>query len=186
VPEPRPWTSAVLIALPELTDYTDRWRTAWYDDLRPDVSIADQVPPHVTVLAPWAKDPADAFALARLAATVGGFGRLDLRFETAGAFGNGVVFLQPEPIEVLTGLLRAVAGAFPEFPPYGGDHPDPHPHVTVSARGGAEVLAEVEAALATEVPPRVSVDHLGIYAPSADGVWRERGRVPLRPGTVHV
>ena len=170
------WTSAVLIALPSLAAYTDRWRTLSYDDLS-DVPIAEQVPPHVTVLVPWARDPEDAEARVRLAHAVAGFGPVELSFGSAGLFSNGVVYLEPEPD--LTGLVRAVIAAFPEFPAYGGGHPDPHPHVTVSARSGAAVLAEVEAALATEQPPRVTVDHLGIYAPTADGVWHERGRVPL-------
>lgn len=169
------WTSAVLISLPSLAAYTDRWRTASHDDVS-DLPIAEQAPPHVTVLVPWAHDPEDAEARVRLTEAVAGFGPVELSFGSAGLFSNGLVYLVPEPD--LTGLLRAVTGAFPELPAYGG-HPDPYAHVTVSARGGATVLAEVEAALATEQPPRVTVDHLGIYAPTADGVWHERGRVPL-------
>jgi hypothetical protein len=169
------WTSAVLISVRELAGYTDRWRTVSYDDLS-DMPIADQVPPHVTVLVPWARDPDDAEARERLAGAVAGFGPV-LCFGSAGLFSNGVVYLEPEPD--LTGLLRAVGTAFPEFPAYGGGHPDPRPHLTVSARGGVAVLADVEVALAIEQPPRVPVDHLAIYAPTADGVWHERGRVPL-------
>lgn len=169
----------MLIALPELADYTDRWRKTSYDDRAPGIPIADMVPPHITVLVPWA-DPADAAALERLAKAVEGFGPLDLTFEQADAFGNGsVVFLQPSPVDVLTELLRAVAAAFPEHPPYGGNHPDPHPHVTVAMDGDAQVLASVRSALATASPPAVRVDRLGVYAPSADGVWRERTTVPL-------
>lgn len=169
----------MLIALPELADYTDRWRKTSYDERMPGVPIADLVPPHITVLVPWA-DPADDAALDRLAKAVQGFGVLELTFAQADAFGNGsVVFLQPEPADVLTGLLRTVAAAFPEHPPYGGSHPDPHPHVTVAMDGDAQVLASARSALAVGSPPAVRVDSLGVYAPSADGVWRERSTVTL-------
>lgn len=168
--------SAVLVAVPELAAWTDRWRSVSVHRSS-GLSLAVQVPPHITVLVPWAV-PDDSGALTRLAAVAGSLKPVEVGFGSAGAFPNGTVFLEPSPD--LTPMLRAVATAFPEFPAYGGDHPDPHPHLTVSAEGGAEVLASVEAALASEPPPpRVLIDHLHVYAPGDDGVWRECDRVRL-------
>jgi len=66
------WRAAVLLALPELAGWTDRWRTASYSSSRPELSIAERVPPHITVLVRWvAPDPG---ALDRLRTAVDGFG----------------------------------------------------------------------------------------------------------------
>jgi hypothetical protein len=43
------WTSAVLIALPEPTGYTDRWRTVSYDDLSVETALAQEQPPRAAV-----------------------------------------------------------------------------------------------------------------------------------------
>ncbi len=173
------WRTAVLIAIPELAAYTDRWRTVSYAEDHPGISIADRIPPHITVLVPWVRDPADPEVLARLAAAVEGVGPLEIAFPVAGAFPGGTVFLRPEPFDVLTELIRAVAAAFPDHPPYGGEYPDPHPHLTVSAAGGAPVLAEVEAAVAAETPPTVRVDELTIWVAADGDAWRQTGRVAL-------
>ena len=169
------WESAVLVAVPELAAWTDRWRAASVDES--GLALAEQVPPHVTVLVPWAP-PGDPGARERLGAVAARLEAVEVGFTSAGVFSSGTVFLEPSPD--LRPVLRAVAAAFPEYPAYGGDHPDPHPHLTVSTAGGAAVLAEVEAALASEAaPPRVLIDHLHVYAPDERGVWRERDRVRL-------
>ena len=169
------WESAVLVAVPEVAVWTDRWRSASMRES--GRSLAEHVPPHVTVLVPWAK-PDDAAALGRLAEVAGSLEPVEIGFGSAGLFPNGTVFLEPSPD--LRPMVRAVLRAFPELPPYDGDHPDPHPHLTVSSAGGAAVLAEVEAALAAgPPPPRVWVDHLHVYAPDEQGIWRERDRVRL-------
>ena len=169
------WESAVLVAVPELAAWTDPWRSGAVGES--GLSLAEQVPPHVTVLVPWARVD-DAAALERLAEVAGSLEPVEVGFTSAGVFPGGTVFLEPSPD--LGPMVRAVLRAFPEFPPYDGDHPDPHPHLTVSSAGGAAVLAEVEAALAAgPPPPSVLVDHLHVYAPEADGVWRERDRVRL-------
>ena len=169
------WESAVLVAVPELAAWTDGWRSASRDEK--GLSLAAQVPPHITVLVPWAS-PDDPAARERLVGVAAALEPVEVGFESAGLFPNGTVYLKPSPD--LTPMLRAVAAAFPEYPAYGGTIPDPHPHLTLSIAGGAEVLAEVEAALASEPAlPRVLVDHLHVYAPGDDDVWRERDRVRL-------
>jgi 2'-5' RNA ligase len=175
------WRTAVLLALPELAGYTDRWRTASYSRSRPELSIAERIPPHVTVLIPWAADPDDAVARERLAAAVAGLGALELSFPEADVFASGTVYLRPEPFGLVLGLLRAVYAAFPEHAPYGGEYPDPHPHLTVSGEGGEPVLAQVRAALAEGAPPAVRVDELTIWASSDGGIWHRTGSVPLAP-----
>ena len=59
--------------------------------------------------------------------------------------------------------------------------PDPHPHLTISssAQGGAQVLAEAQAALAAEEVPTVHLDDLTIWREGDDGIWQLTGSVPL-------
>jgi len=173
------WRSAVLIALPELAGWTDRWRGASYAGDHPRLPIARRVPPHVTVLVPWVADPAGGEALGRLRDAVAGFGPLELSFPAADEFPGGTVFLRPEPFGVVRELVRSVLAAFPECPPYDGEHPDPHPHVTVSADGGPPVLDEVRAAVAAEQPPVVRVDAVAIWASATGEVWQPAGEVAL-------
>ena len=169
------WESAVLVAVPEVAGWTDRWRSASMRES--GRSLAEHVPPHITVLVPWAASD-DADAVQRLAMVARTLEPVEVSFESAGVFPNGTVFLEPSPD--LGPMVRAVLRAFPEFPAYGGQHPDPHPHLTLSSDGGAEVLADVEAALAAgPPPPRIRVDHLHVYAPDDEGIWRERDRVRL-------
>ncbi len=90
-----------------------------------------------------------------------------------------MVWLRPEPHPGLSSLLAAVLAAFPEFPPYDGLHPEPTPHLTVSADGDERVLAEVRATLADTGPVEADVDRISVFARDVDDVWREHAAVPL-------
>ncbi|MFI6673493.1 2'-5' RNA ligase family protein [Kribbella sp. NPDC050470] len=121
--------SAILITVPELADFTDRWRSVSHSTARPHVPLTELIPPHVTVRA----------------------------------------------------LLLAVFEAFPECPPYGGEFPDPHPHLTISsaAQGGPDVVAEATEALAAAPAPTARLTEVGLWREGDDSVWRQFGAVPL-------
>jgi 2'-5' RNA ligase len=173
------FTSGVLLALPELAGFTARWRSTSYAPNHPDLPIERRFPPHVTVLTPWA-DPDDDDALDLLRTVARGLDPFELVFAEVGTFDRGsVVWLVPEPVGVLTEVLDAVHGAFPDRPPYGGRFADPVPHLTVSADAGPGVADEVRSALAEQGPLRARATSLDVYARGADGVWRERVRMPF-------
>jgi hypothetical protein len=181
----RPWAepdglTAILIAVPELGDYTDRWRSVSSSPSRPDKALSDLVPPHVTVLVPWVTDP-EPEHVQRLIDALAGLEPFELGFAGVGQFPNGTVYLRPEPFDEVRMLIWTVLKAFPECPPYGGDHPDPHPHLTISSSvtGTLAVIAEAEAALAAEPPPSVLLDDLTIWREGDDMVWNLVGSVPL-------
>src|SRR6188474_1156057 len=94
------------------------------------------VPAHVTVLYPFLPSaeltPAVRRRIARLTRDVRPF---EVRFERTGRF-PGVVWLAPEPAEPFVALTELLAGAFPEYPPYGGAHDEIVPHLTLGL--GAE------------------------------------------------
>ncbi|MGW7679334.1 2'-5' RNA ligase family protein [Kribbella sp. NPDC054772] len=172
--------TAILITVPELAAYTERWRSVSRSTARPQVPLTELIPPHVSVLVPWVAEPTDA-DIARLRSAVSSVEQFDLSFPTAGQFPNGTAWLRPEPFDTVRSLLQAVFAAFPECPPYGGEFPDPHPHLTISssAQGGPDVVAEANAALAAAPAPSIKLTELGLWRENAEGVWRQFGAVPL-------
>lgn len=180
-----PWAArtgltAILIAVPELAEFTDRWRSVSFSLARPHVALTELIPPHITVLVPWVPDPRPEH-VQRLEDAIAEIEPFELSFPTAGQFPNGTVWLRPEPFDQVTDLLRTVIATFPDCAPYGGEFPDPHPHLTISSshQGGPAVLAEAEAVLATEEPPTVRLDDLTLWREGDDGVWQLTGSVPL-------
>lgn len=180
-----PWAAqtgrtAILIAVPELTEFTDRWRSSSYSTAWPTAALTELVPPHVTVLVPWLRDPKpeDVQRLEDAVATLEPF---ELTFSTAGQFPNGTAWLRPEPFDRVRDLLATVIAAFPECPPYGGEFPDPHPHLTIasSAQGSPALVAEAQAALAAEEIPSIRLDDLTIWREGDDGVWQLTGAVAI-------
>jgi 2'-5' RNA ligase len=180
-----PWATrtgltAILITVPELTEFTDRWRSASYSPARPTLALNELIPPHVTVLVPWRQE-ASPEAVQRLEDAVAGIEPFELTFPTAGQFPNGTTWLRPEPFDRVRELVATVLAAFPECPPYGGDHPDPQPHLTIasSAQGGPALVAEAQAALDAEELPAIRLDDLTIWREGDDGIWQLTGAVAL-------
>ncbi|WP_329003857.1 2'-5' RNA ligase family protein [Kribbella sp. NBC_00709] len=176
--------TAILITVPELAAYTDRWRSVSRSTARPQVPLTELIPPHVTVLVPWVAEPTDA-DVARLRSAVSSVEPFELSFPSAGQFPNGTAWLRPEPFDTVRSLLHTVFEAFPECPPYGGEFPDAHPHLTISSssQGGPAVVAEANAALAATPAPSVQLTELGLWREDADGVWQQFGAVPLGSAT---
>ena len=172
--------SAILITVPELAAYTDRWRSVSRSSARPHLPLTELIPPHVTVLVPWVVEPTDSDVL-RLRTAVTGFAPVELSFPTAGQFPNGTAWLRPEPYDTVCSLLQAVYEAFPQCPPHGGEFPDARPHLTISssAQGGPTVVAEAQAALDATQAPTVELTDLGLWREGADEAWRQFGFVPL-------
>ena len=172
--------TAILITVPELAAYTERSRSASRSTARSHVPLTELIPPHVTVLVSWVAEPTEA-DVRRLAEAVASFEPFELRFPTAGQFPNGAAWLKPEPYDAVVSLLYLVFQAFLECPPYGGEFPDPQPHLTISSseQGGPAIVAEAREALAAAPAPRIQLTELGLWREDEDGVWRQFGAVPL-------
>jgi len=172
--------TAILITVPELAAYTQRWRSVSRSSARSHVPLTELIPPHVSVLVPWVAEPTEA-DVQRLADAVASFEPFELSFPTAGQFPNGTAWLKPEPYGDVVSLLFSVYQAFPECPPYVGEFPDPQPHLTISssAQGGPAVVAEAQEALAAAPAPSIQLTELGLWREGDGGVWRQFGAVPL-------
>ncbi|WP_433011051.1 2'-5' RNA ligase family protein [Kribbella sp. CA-294648] len=180
-----PWAAptgrtAILIAVPELTEFTDRWRSVSYSSAWPTAALSELVPPHVTVLVPWLRDPKPE-DVQRLEDAVADLEPFELTFSTAGQFPDGTTWLRPEPFDRVRDLVATVLAAFPECPPYDGEVPDPQPHLTIasSAQGSPALVAEAQAALAAEEIPSIRLDDLTIWREGDDGVWQLTGAVAI-------
>jgi hypothetical protein len=172
--------SAIDVYLPELAGLLDRWRL-------PTVSVAALgVPPHITVLYPWRPAPLRASDIAEAEAAVRDFPSFGITLGQLGRF-PGVLYLRPEPEDTLRALMRRLADAFPDTPPYGGQFPDPTPHLTVAKAGSESELdtleADVSAQLAPHLPLTLTVRQLAIEEEGSDGVWSVRAIIALRGST---
>ncbi|MFE5617020.1 2'-5' RNA ligase family protein [Streptomyces sp. NPDC056470] len=118
-----------------------------------------------------------ALPAAELADVLGSRRAFGLRFERCGRLPD-VLHLVPEPDTQLRQLTEAIAGHWPEAPPYGGRFADIVPHLTIAQGQEDAVMAEIEADLSGELPftSRVSSVELIVH----DGTtWRERASFAL-------
>jgi hypothetical protein len=172
--------SAVLVPFPEAERVVSPHRA------RLDRAAALGVPAHVTVLYPFvppsAITPSVVEALAGAVASVSAFG---CEFLETAWFGDDVLWLAPRPEAPFQALIHAVCAAFPGYLPYGGDHADPVPHLTVGERpdGGVAELRAAEAAVRPGLPIRARVSRVWLMAGrSSPGSWRTLAELPLAAG----
>lgn len=147
-----PGHGVLLVGVPQL----ERWiraRTVHYDPafLSADPGFAHA---HVTVLAPFPAERADAAAA--VASAVEPF---DYRLERLETFPDGVVHLVPEPDDGFRRLTEAALAAVPEAAPYWGRF-EPTPHLTLDRLGGGVTAVSTRALLADAVPAACRAERL--------------------------
>ena len=99
-----------------------------------DPSAPQGVPAHVTVLFPFVPARAvDDGTVATLRRAVREVAPFSFRLDAVGWFGDDFVWLAPNPPEPFAELTERTARAFPDHPPYEGEH-EPVPHLTVGYR----------------------------------------------------
>jgi hypothetical protein len=113
--------TALVVAVPEAEPLVGPARSRY------DLADKTGIPAHITILFPFgdredgldelfARFPPFDFALVSVR-----------RWPT-------VLWLAPEPSEPFVALTNAVADRYPEYPPYGGEHDEVIPHLTVGHR----------------------------------------------------
>ncbi|MGJ7500589.1 2'-5' RNA ligase family protein [Variovorax sp. ZT5P49] len=99
---------------------------------RYDATVALGVPAHITVLVPF-MDPASITpeVLERVRQALHQTPSFAFSLAKVGRFPE-TAYLVPEPAAPFIEMTLALVGAFPDFPPYGGEHQGVIPHLTVA------------------------------------------------------
>jgi hypothetical protein len=162
--------TALVLVVPEAQPLVGAFR-ARHDP----AAVARGVPPHVTVLVPFVP-PAELSDLVRsqVRAHAAGLDAFNADVTHVSTF-SGHVWLAPAPRDRFLALIRRTYARFPEYPPYGGDHPEPEPHLTVGQAESASALAAMAACAERELEPGLPlpfrVDALTLLEEGSDGVW---------------
>ncbi|GAA4261806.1 2'-5' RNA ligase family protein [Dactylosporangium darangshiense] len=139
--------TAVIVPVEAAEPLVGRFRAAY------DPAAGWGVGAHVTVLFPFVPpDALDAAALADLAAAVASVPRFTATLTAARWFDERVLWLAPEPAEGFRALTAAVWARFPDYPPYGGQHAEVIPHLTVGDSAPVDRLRAAQAAIEPLLP----------------------------------
>lgn len=163
--------SALIVPVPEVEPAVGRHRA----DL--DRSAAWGVPAHVTVLYPFLPpERIDDTVLVELRGILAGMPGFTVTFRRVGWFGDGVVWLAPEPDRPFRDLTAALWQRFPESPPYRGEFTEVVPHLTIGHDAGRQTLAQAAGAVQPHLPITATVTGVRL-------IVGESGRIPWR--TLH-
>ncbi len=139
---------------------------------------------HVTALYPWLAAPTTPEQRTELAEVLADQSPVELTVDRLGRFPEGVLFLvlSEESEASVRALTRLLVKSFPACVPYGGAHPDPHPHVTVAMGSPSELDAiqgEVAVALDVLLPMTFVRREVVVMEQQPDGTWSQAHRVAL-------
>ncbi|HEY9291706.1 MAG TPA: 2'-5' RNA ligase family protein [Microlunatus sp.] len=166
--------SAVLLTFDELREVVDPWRR---DSVIADgdgVSLADVIPPHMTIASPAHSDPLSDAAGGLLQESVEGISPFWLRFSEVATFPHGTVFIAPDHSDDLDRLFQQLADGFRGF---GGIRADHVWHLSIARRGGMPLAERFRTSFE---PIRVPVEHVAIWTqdePASPWLMRHRARL---------
>ncbi|MBA3364282.1 MAG: 2'-5' RNA ligase family protein [Actinobacteria bacterium] len=141
------------------------------------------VPAHVTLIVPFthareftADREADVGAVLRRFRSFP-FTLVRLRrFEDA-----GVLYLAPEPAEPFVEMIQALVAAFPEHPPYEGQHATIVPHVTIAELAEPNVMSQVRVGMRDALPIEAIADRVLLIERTEEVRWEVRRTFELEP-----
>jgi 2'-5' RNA ligase len=148
---------ALVLVLPEprLEELRDRFDAK---------AKAAGIPLHITLLFPFGLGES---GLAELFASWNPLRFSLTRVET---FPEAAVWLAPEPVDELRERILELYARYPQYPPYGGEFPDPVPHATVGQPG--DVVEAVRAAAEPLLPVELEVRAATLMEEVAPERWR--------------
>jgi 2'-5' RNA ligase len=132
--------TAVLLTFNKLRDIVDPIRRRSLVPGSSGLTLADVIPPHMTVASPACPDPLGEDAGERLRRSAEGVGPFSLTFSEVKIFPQGTVYLAPEPCADLGRLFARIADQFGEF---GGIRDDHVWHLSIARRGGDQLAVEI-------------------------------------------
>ncbi len=146
-------------------------------------AVARRLPPHVTVLFPFARgvDVADRYG-SELESHFATFEPFDAELTGVGSFPD-FVWLAPAPRERFLELITATCARFPQFPPYDGTELEPEPHLTIGAPDDRDDVEAIATAARSEIEPSLPfgflVDSVWLFEEQEDGTFAQSSRFGL-------
>ena len=166
--------TALVLLLPELEPLIGAWRRRYTGD------GVRGMPPHVTLIGPFADSSEVDDLLERLGRVLAAFAPFEVALRGTARF-PGLLYLRPEPAEAFVAITQALVRAFPDFPPYAGEFDEIVPHVTV-AQADDDVLAAADQELDAQLPVKSRVERAWLVEDTPGG-WRRHTAFPLERRT---
>ena len=169
--------TAIVVPVPEAAPAVDRWRRRYTQAAR------GGLPPHVTLLFPFVDDDGlEQDDVAAVHGVLAGFAAVELELRVFGPplsspSTGAVLYLAPEPAAPFAAMTQALAAAFPDYPPYGGEFAEVVPHLTV-ALGDDAPAEEIRADVERHLPIRAHAAEAWL-AGRDDDRWLPRSRIRL-------
>lgn len=126
------------------------------------------VPAHLTIMSPFR--PLAALRTEDFDTLHGLFAdarAIFFSFDRVGRF-ESTLYLAPDVVESFAALTRSVWKQWPEYPPYGGAHPQIVPHLTVAT--GHDWPDELARKLRRALPINAAATEVWLLAPAPDGM----------------
>jgi len=182
IPDAGPrWETALLLPVPAAEPAVSHHRA------RLDVAARDGVPAHITVLYPFLPPAGTSDPLLTLLSRLfAGFAAFEFTLDRVGWFGEDVVWLGPRDPAPFSALTSAAFNAFPSCPPYGGQHAEVIPHLTIGHAGGQQALRAAADAVCPCLPIEATAAEVTLMAGPRPGIpgtppgqWRTVATFPL-------
>ena len=144
-------------------------------------SGADGMPPHVTILVPFADSALLVAGMVReLRETLADFSRFRFVINGLARFEGppSVLYGAPDPATPFVRLTERLRDRF-GLQPYGGHVDTVIPHLTIATRLAEEELDRIEAAVERWLPIESVVDRCEVWERAESG-WRRMHAIPLR------
>ena len=167
--------SAIVILVPEAEPIVGHLRS------RLDSGAAWGVPAHITILYPFLPLAAITPEVdMELHALFADFDSFEAELSSIGWFGTEVVHARPEPGDRFVELTDAVHRRWPGWPPYGGEHDEVVPHLTVGDDRDVAALRRAAQAVERHLPIAFRVADVSLFSGTDQiGSWIHERSYPL-------
>jgi 2'-5' RNA ligase len=137
-------------------------------------AVARRIPPHVTVVFPFAPaESATADLLASLRDLYAEVPAFEFALVRVDRFQEHV-WLAPDPSDRFVALTALTAARFPHWPPYGGAFEEVIPHLTVGCGKNTDAMASAARdEIGSGLPMPGTAHGVTLLEEQADGTWAE-------------
>ena len=150
-----------------------------------DCLEAKGIPPHVTLLYPWRTPPLRGRDMDAVRAAIANCTAFAITFSGIGRFPRKrVLYLKIRDNAPLRKLMHVIYGAFPDTPPYRGEHQEVIPHLTIATADSDLALDHLEQEmrfrLEAHLPMSAEVQSVTVAQRNLNGIWSNVAEFPLR------